>query len=183
MPRLRSRVRDSSAAPVFTGETDRFPPYHIEIPGPFPRATHLRRGGRVVMQRPAKPCTPVRFRPPPPNSRVSRLSSSVLESRTAHGQKPTQPDPIADLFHADVLTGNTVLSMILCGAMQMHCVTVMVRYAGCETNFTSRSGPSRLYEGIVRYLRTMDSDPCLRCYKRPIPNNAGTSSVRREHLM
>ena len=24
------------------------------------------RGGRVVMQRPAKPCTPVRFRPPPP---------------------------------------------------------------------------------------------------------------------
>ena len=26
----------------------------------------MRRGGRVVMQRPAKPCTPVRFRPPPP---------------------------------------------------------------------------------------------------------------------
>src|SRR5437773_2806768 len=26
----------------------------------------LRRGGRVVMQRPAKPCTPVRFRSPPP---------------------------------------------------------------------------------------------------------------------
>jgi hypothetical protein len=26
----------------------------------------IRRGGRVVMQRPAKPCTPVRFRPPPP---------------------------------------------------------------------------------------------------------------------
>jgi hypothetical protein len=26
------------------------------------------RGGRVVMQRPAKPCTPVRFRPPPPDS-------------------------------------------------------------------------------------------------------------------
>ena len=25
-----------------------------------------RRGGRVVLQRPAKPCTPVRFRPPPP---------------------------------------------------------------------------------------------------------------------
>ena len=28
-----------------------------------------RRGGRVVMQRPAKPSTPVRFRPPPPVSR------------------------------------------------------------------------------------------------------------------
>jgi hypothetical protein len=27
---------------------------------------HTRRGGRVVMQRPAKPWTPVRFRPPPP---------------------------------------------------------------------------------------------------------------------
>ena len=29
-------------------------------------AVSPRRGGRVVMQRPAKPCTPVRFRPPPP---------------------------------------------------------------------------------------------------------------------
>src|SRR4051812_18361128 len=27
-----------------------------------------RRGGRVVMQRPAKPWTPVRFRPPPPKT-------------------------------------------------------------------------------------------------------------------
>ena len=29
-------------------------------------ALQIRRGGRVVMQRPAKPWTPVRFRPPPP---------------------------------------------------------------------------------------------------------------------
>jgi hypothetical protein len=32
-----------------------------ESPGPFLSAPGL--GGRVVMQRPAKPCTPVRFRP------------------------------------------------------------------------------------------------------------------------
>ncbi len=31
--------------------------------------THPRRGSKVVMQRPAKPCTPVRFRPPPPYSK------------------------------------------------------------------------------------------------------------------
>jgi hypothetical protein len=27
---------------------------------------------------------------------------------------------VADLFHAHVPTGNSVLNMILCGAMQMH---------------------------------------------------------------
>lgn len=32
------------------------------------------RGGRVVMQRPAKPCTPVRFRPPPPRCAKKALS-------------------------------------------------------------------------------------------------------------
>ncbi len=32
------------------------------------------RGGRVVMQRPAKPCTPVRFRPPPPRCVKKALS-------------------------------------------------------------------------------------------------------------
>ena len=38
-----------------------------------------RRGGRVVMQRPAKPCTPVRFRPPPPNLAM-RLSQRVRDA-------------------------------------------------------------------------------------------------------
>src|SRR6266446_4469866 len=32
----------------------------------------IRRDGRVVMQRPAKPCTPVRFRLPPPLSELWR---------------------------------------------------------------------------------------------------------------
>ena len=40
----------------------------------FLKACATWRGGRVVMQRPAKPCTPVRFRPPPPSSSV--LSSN-----------------------------------------------------------------------------------------------------------
>jgi hypothetical protein len=37
----------------------------VEVEGssPFSRSIPVRLGGRVVMQRPAKPCTPVRFRP------------------------------------------------------------------------------------------------------------------------
>ena len=46
-----------------------------------------------------------------------------LHLSPSSGQKPTQPDSIADLLHAHVLTGNTLLRMILCGAMQMHWVT------------------------------------------------------------
>ena len=34
-------------------------------------------GGRVVMQRPAKPCTPVRFRPQPPYSKIARVAKLV----------------------------------------------------------------------------------------------------------
>ena len=37
--------------------------------GPGARMRRHRPGGRVVMQRPAKPCTPVRFRPRPPSCR------------------------------------------------------------------------------------------------------------------
>ena len=37
----------------------------------------FRLGGRVVMQRPAKPCTPVRFRPQPPYA--TRLSARVAK--------------------------------------------------------------------------------------------------------
>src|SRR6185503_16071430 len=52
----------------FAGEAalKRFPPFRIR-PIRSCWAPPLGRGGRVVMQRPAKPCTPVRFRPPPPN--------------------------------------------------------------------------------------------------------------------
>src|SRR5450432_2359112 len=46
----------------------------------------IRRDSKAVMQRPAKPFRAVRLRLAPPNSRVSRLSSSFLDSRTAHGQ-------------------------------------------------------------------------------------------------
>ncbi len=33
--------------------------------------------GRVVMQRPAKPCTPVRFRPQPPKSSIAQVAKQV----------------------------------------------------------------------------------------------------------
>jgi hypothetical protein len=52
------------------------------------------------------------------------FSAATGSSREA---LPKRLAAAADLFHAHVLTGNTVLSMILCGAMQMHWVTVMVR--------------------------------------------------------
>ncbi len=70
MPRLRSRVRDSSPAPDFQGSFSVCPCFAsvcattvVQVCGynKFPR-----RGSKVVMQRPAKPSTPVRFRPPPP---------------------------------------------------------------------------------------------------------------------
>ena len=58
MPRLRSRVRDSFPAPLAQG-----------------------RGSKVVMQRPAKPWTPVRFRPPPPFARVvKQVDTTDLKS-------------------------------------------------------------------------------------------------------
>jgi hypothetical protein len=47
--------------------------------------SHSWRGGRVVMQRPAKPSTPVRFRPPPPNFNrpASSSKSSCLASQAS----------------------------------------------------------------------------------------------------
>ena len=54
MPRLRSRVRDSFPAPSFSNLADTVGQKLIW------------RDSKVVMQRPAKPCTPVRFRLPPP---------------------------------------------------------------------------------------------------------------------
>ena len=68
MPRLRSRVRDSSPAPEFMGESASAFPLSVSSLRFTERAPVKRRGGRVVMQRPAKPWTPVRFRPPPPTS-------------------------------------------------------------------------------------------------------------------
>ena len=43
----------------------------VTIPFPW-------RGSKVVMQRPAKPFTPVRSRPPPPHSRAWLISSQAL---------------------------------------------------------------------------------------------------------
>jgi hypothetical protein len=65
----------------------RFPLQIIANPGPAgvfclrhdplaPCREFTRLGGRVVMQRPAKPCTPVRFRPQPP-SLVSWVSGGL----------------------------------------------------------------------------------------------------------
>ena len=64
LPRLRSGVRDPFP--------HQFPKRARQaLPFRLPEASRTRgrppgRGGRVVMQRPAKPSTPVRFRPPPP---------------------------------------------------------------------------------------------------------------------
>ena len=46
------------------------------------RSTLRWRGGRVVMQRPAKPWTPVRFRPPPPSKAqvVKQVDTTDLKS-------------------------------------------------------------------------------------------------------
>src|SRR5260221_3497859 len=71
LPRLRWTVGASSAAPDTAGEIgDRVSPVSLQV---LPR-----RGGRVVMQRPAKPCTPVRFRPPPPTSRERSVQPDRL---------------------------------------------------------------------------------------------------------
>ncbi len=88
MPRLRSRVRDSFPAPASRGRA-----LAIECGSPFSldrsRFGFDRRpgrGGRVVMQRPAKPSTPVRFRPPPPEAsavkRCSRRRARSAPDRT-----------------------------------------------------------------------------------------------------
>src|SRR5512137_362316 len=42
---------------------------------------HPGRGGRVVMQRPAKPSTPVRFRPPPPAFPITARAATRLVDR------------------------------------------------------------------------------------------------------
>ena len=53
-------------------------------------ATCTRRGGRVVMQRPAKPCTPVRFRPPPPT--IARMVKLVdTRDLKSLGPNPAMP--------------------------------------------------------------------------------------------
>ena len=63
-----------------------------------PRPPVSRRGGRVVMQRPAKPCTPVRFRPPPPTpmngstgGRFPSFSLLTLERLTSSGEASPTP--------------------------------------------------------------------------------------------
>src|SRR5260221_1985127 len=71
LQRWGSRVRGSSAAPDTAGEIgDPVSPVSLQV---LPR-----RGGRVVMQRPAKPCTPGRFRPPPPTSRERSVQPDRL---------------------------------------------------------------------------------------------------------
>ena len=57
----------------------------------------LRLGGRVVMQRPAKPCTPVRFRPQPPQTRRrprDGVSARVAEQVDARDLKSLGGDPV-----------------------------------------------------------------------------------------
>jgi hypothetical protein len=62
--RLVSRSRIFKGEPV-AGNCGS--PFSFARSAPIDRAGRRpRRGGRVVMQRPAKPSTPVRFRPPPP---------------------------------------------------------------------------------------------------------------------
>ena len=70
LPRYRSRVRDSSPAPKHRGKAQCFPPFSFNLPGENERHGQ-RRDGRVVMQRPAKPCTSVRFRVAPPNNSLN----------------------------------------------------------------------------------------------------------------
>ena len=72
MPRLRSRVRDSFPAPSFSDLADTV--------GPKP----IWRDSKVVMQRPAKPCTPVRFRLPPPKYQ-SECKPQAVNSRCGIG--------------------------------------------------------------------------------------------------
>ena len=44
------------------------------------------RGSKVVMQRPAKPCTPVRSRPPPPYFDFSRRVAQLVRALPSHGR-------------------------------------------------------------------------------------------------
>ena len=115
MPRLGSRVRASFPAPEFRGNRSgpaslslfsfrvttrsrrhragaqlaRLASSHLAAmcgrAAARSGATIPRRGGRVVMQRPAKPCTPVRFRPPPPipcdNSATQFVSTVDWQSK------------------------------------------------------------------------------------------------------
>ena len=60
--RLLSRSRFSRESPL----TDAALPFRLTGCAPSRAPLAPWRGGRVVMQRPAKPSTPVRFRPPPP---------------------------------------------------------------------------------------------------------------------
>src|SRR5471030_749732 len=64
----RSRIQRESALTACGASRNerRVPFFNFRLPWRLARASARRRGGRVVMQRPAKPCTPVRFRPPPP---------------------------------------------------------------------------------------------------------------------
>ena len=63
MPRLGSRVRISFPAPIISCQG----PGHYRGSCSRGNARALWLSGRVVMQRPAKPCTSVRFRAQPPN--------------------------------------------------------------------------------------------------------------------
>src|SRR5690606_23584431 len=96
---LVSRSSFDSKAPVRRGFV--FPdPARCASLGP----EAIRPGGRVVMQRPAKPCTPVRFRPRPPSSPSRRAHFSPgpdggtgrrsgLKIRRPHGRAGSSPAP------------------------------------------------------------------------------------------
>ena len=59
----------------------------------LPEAIMQRRGGRVVMQRPAKPWTPVRFRPPPP-----LIQRVILKAQCRHVAYARYKPPVATLM-------------------------------------------------------------------------------------
>ena len=92
MPRLGSRVRISFPAPEHCEPRCRRGfPFKPPPQAPNGRCT-TRLGGRVVMQRPAKPCTPVRFRPQPP-SLVSWVSGGLSCPNQTNRLGPISPNP------------------------------------------------------------------------------------------
>ena len=62
--------------------------------------------GRVVMQRPAKPCTPVRFRPQPPFLRFTRAPHPAFTSRMCLSMLPASIARVAELADAADSSGS-----------------------------------------------------------------------------
>ena len=94
MPRLRSRVRDSFPAPVSLGSIGCCCSNPAAVANGFcsPMPTQIAvcgyntspwRGSKVVMQRPAKPFTPVRSRPPPPVFQKSAACAFFVSASVA----------------------------------------------------------------------------------------------------